>query len=244
MVALRTQRLSLESLMRMPAIRLYLIAIYFWGICFIISVASLRFGYQVRTQRACFASIILCLVFYVVDKVIIYLFLVERIHVVRSRRHSRLTDYWYMANLAIVILGFGSIAIFSFIFPIAEFADGKCHIGLPFRITLPLLVYDIAINLYLTSYFLYFVRPGLVGDVVGHVRSVFSKGSTGRDNAPNRSGRLGTRRQENLRKLAKRTLNGMCVMLLATTINLAILFYMSGSEEEWMCFMFCTLDGR
>jgi hypothetical protein len=33
-------------------------------------------------------------------------------------------------------------------------------------------------------------------------------------------------------------------MLLATTINLAILFHMSGREEEWMCFMFCTLDGR
>jgi len=32
------------------------------------------------------------------------------------------------------------------------------------------------------------------------------------------------------------------VMLLATTVNLVILFYMSGHEEEWMCFMFCTLD--
>jgi len=31
-------------------------------------------------------------------------------------------------------------------------------------------------------------------------------------------------------------------MLLATTVNLAILFHMSGHEEEWMCFMFCTLD--
>lgn len=35
----------------------------------------------------------------------------------------------------------------------------------------------------------------------------------------------------------------MCIMLLATTINLSILFHMSGHEQEWMCFMFCTLDG-
>lgn len=182
--------------------------------------------------------------FYVVDKVIIYLFLVERIHVVRSRRHPRLTDYRYMTNLAIVILGFGSIAILSFVFPVAEFSDNKCRIGLPFKITLPLLVYDITINLYLTSYFLYFVRPGIIGDVVRQVRSIFCNQSTGRDRAPHHSVRLGTWRQDNLRKLAKRTLNGMCVMLLATTINLAILFYMSGHEEEWMCFMFCTLDGR
>ena len=191
-IALRTQHLSLDSIIRLPAIRLYLIVIYFWGICFIISVASLRFGYQVRTQRACFASIILCLVFYVVDKVIIYLFLVERIHVVRSRRYTRLTDYWYMANIAIVILGFGSIAIFSFIFPVAEFSDNKCRIGLPFKITLPLLVYDITINLYLTSHFLYFVRPGIVGDTVGNVRSIFSKQSTGRNKAPRCNVRLET----------------------------------------------------
>jgi len=228
----------------MPAIRLYLIAIYFWGICFIIAVATLRFGYQVTTQRACFASIILCLVFYVVDKVIIYFFLVERIHVVRSRRYTRLTDHWYMANIATVVLGFGSIAVLSFIFPVAEFAEGKCHIGLPFKITLPLLIYDITINLYLTSHFLYFVRPGMLGDVTQNIRSAFGKKPADGDKPPGRSMRLETRRQHNLRKLAKRTLYGMCVMLLATTINLVILFYMSGHEQEWMCFMFCTLDGR
>src|SRR6201996_9277833 len=120
--------------------------------CFIVAVASLRLGYQVRSQRTCFASIILCLVFYVVDKVIIYFFLVERIHVVRSRRCSRLADRWYLANLATVVLGFGSIAILSFIFPVANFSDHTCHIGLPSKITLPLLVYDITINVYLTSH--------------------------------------------------------------------------------------------
>ena len=51
-------------------------------------------------------------------------------------------------------------------------------------------------------------------------------------------------KQDHLRNLAKRTLNGMCIMLLATVINLSILFHMSGQEQEWMCFMFCTLDGK
>jgi hypothetical protein len=148
-----------------------------------------------------------------------------------------------MANIATVVLGFGSIAILSFIFPVAEFPDSKCHIGLPFKITLPLLIYDITINLYLTSHFLYFVRPGMVGGMVANVRSVFTKKATAGDTASRRSVRLETWRQHNLRKLAKRTLYGMCVMLLATTVNLVILFYMSGHEEEWMCFMFCTLDG-
>lgn len=226
----------------MPAIRVYLIVVYFWGICFIIAVATLRFGYQIKSRRACLASIILCLVFYVVDKVILYLFLIERIHIVRSRRYTRLTDNWYMANIAILVLGFGSIAILSFLFPVAELSDGKCRIGLPFKITLPLLIYDVTINIYLTGHFLYFSRPGIVPDILRRLPFTIRSSDT-RHTTLGFPRRPEDGRQDNLRKLAKRTLNGMCIMLLATTINLSILFYMSGREEEWMCFMFCTLDG-
>jgi hypothetical protein len=241
-IALRTQRLSLKSITRLPAIRLYLLAVYFWGMCFIIAVATLRFGYQIKSGRACLASIILCLVFYVVDKVILYLFLIERIHIVRSRRFTRLTDNWYICNIAILVLGFGSIAVLSFIFPVAELSNGRCRIGLPFKITLPLLIYDITVNVYLTGHFLYFSRPGILADALRRLPFP-SRNSTNRNATGHYTTRLEDGSQDNLRKLAKRTLNGMCIMLLATTINLSILFYMSGREEEWMCFMFCTLDG-
>lgn len=240
--ALRTQRLSLTTIPLLPAIRIYLIAVYFWGMCFIIAVATLRFGYQIGSSSACFASIILCLVFYVVDKVILYLFLIERIHIVRSRRYTRLTDNWYVVNIAILVLGFGSIAVLSFIFPVAELSEGQCRIGLPFKITLPLLIYDISINLYLTGHFLHVSRPGIA---IATLRRLPFASSTpaSRDIAYNHLSRLEDGTQDNLRTLAKRTLRGMCIMLLATTINLSILFYMSGREQEWMCFMFCTLDG-
>ncbi|KEF58738.1 uncharacterized protein A1O9_06664 [Exophiala aquamarina CBS 119918] len=240
--ALRAQRLKLKSVARMPAIRIYLIFVYFWGTCFIIAVATLRFGYQIKNQRACLAAIILCLVFYVVDKVILYLFLIERIHIVRSRRYTRLTDNWYLANIAILVLGFGSIAILSFMFPVAELTDGRCRIGLPFKITLPLLIYDVTINLYLTGHFLHFSRPFMLPDILKRLpltmRSPYIRNTKLDFPTRPKDGR-----QDNLRTLAKRTLKGMCVMLLATTINLSILFYMSGREDEWMCFMFCTLDG-
>ena len=253
--ALRTYHLNLEALARMPLIRFYLLAVYFWGICFIISVATLQFGYGVSSQRVCLASIMLCLVFYVVDKVIIYLFLIERAHVVRCRQYVRRSDRWYLVNTAIVVLGFGTIAILSFIFPVAELSavDGKCRIGLPFKITLPLLIYDISINVYLTFHFLCFARPHIVKDSIGKLRSIFGQGRDFRSRAQdltneNRAFRtkanVSTPRQDHLRNLAKRTLNGMCIMLLATIINLSILFHMNGHEQEWMCFMFCTLDGK
>jgi hypothetical protein len=253
--ALRTYHLNLETLARMPLIRFYLLAVYFWGICFIISVATLQFGYGVSSQRVCLASIMLCLVFYVVDKVIMYLFLIERAHVVRCRQYLRRSDRWYLFNTAIVALGFGTIAILSFIFPVAEFStvDGKCRIGLPFKITLPLLIYDISINVYLTFHFLYFARPHIFKDRTGKLRSIFgqrrdSQGSakdlTNENRAFRAKANVSSPKQDHLRKLAKRTLNGMCIMLLATVINLSILFHMSGQEQEWMCFMFCTLDGK
>src|SRR5271156_5336671 len=161
----------------MPLIRFYLLAVYFWGICCIISVATLQFGYGVSSQRVCLASIMLCLVFYVVDKIIMYLFLIERAHVVRCRQYVRRSDRWYLVNTAIVALGFGTIAILSFIFPVAEFStvDGKCRIGLPFKITLPLLIYDISINVYLTLHFLYFARPHIIEDTMKEFRSFFGR---------------------------------------------------------------------
>jgi hypothetical protein len=153
--------------------------------------------------------------------------------------------------MAIVTLGFGTIAVLSFVFPVAEFSaiDGKCRIGLPFKITLPLLIYDIIINVYLTCHFLYFARPHIAKDTIGKLRSIFGQRrdfrSSAKDLNENRAFRTkASLRQGHLRKLAKRTLNGMCIMLLATIVNLSILFHMSGQEQEWMCFMFCTVDGK
>jgi hypothetical protein len=253
--ALRTYHLNLGTLARLPLIGFYLLAVYFWGICFIISVATLQFGYGVSSQSVCLASIMLCLVFYVVDKVIMYLFLIERAHVVRCRQFVRRSDRWYWVNTAIVVLGFGTIAVLSFIFPVAKFsaADGKCRIGLPFKITLPLLIYDISINVYLTCHFLYFAKPDIVQDTIAKLRSTFGPRQDVRNSVhdsinENRAFRakanVSNPKQDHLRNLAKRTLNGMCIMLMATVINLSILFHMSGQEQEWMCFMFCTLDGK
>jgi hypothetical protein len=192
------------------------------------------------------ASILLCLVFYVVDKVLIYLFLVERVHVVRCRRHTRRADRWYILNLAIVALGFGSIAVFSFIDPVAERSpiDRKCRIGLPFKITLPLLIYDVTINVYLTAHFVYFARPQMrkwTRKSLFH-RHVDSK--VDQDSNTGHRSKSSKRRESTLEMLARRTLKGMCVMLLGTIVNLAILFHMKGREQDWLCFMFCTMDGE
>lgn len=53
-----------------------------------------------------------------------------------------------------------------------------------------------------------------------------------------------TTQENTLMRLARRTLKGMGVMLLGTVLNLAVLFHMSGQEQEWICFTLCTFDGK
>jgi len=228
-------------LIRLPPIRLYLLVVYAWGICLIISEAVLRFGFGVTNKRICLAAILLCLVFYVVDKVLMYLFLVERVYVVRYDRRSRWRDRWCILNMLIVILGFGSIAVLSFVFPISEVSkDGdNCRIGLPFKITLPLLIYDVSINVYLTAHFVYFARPR-----VGPWRKRALISRRGSMNVDREDVNPDMTPENTLMRLARRTLKGMSVMLLGTILNLAILFHMSGQEQEWICFILCTIDDR
>jgi hypothetical protein len=102
----------------------------------------------------------------------------------------------------------------------------------------------VTINVYLTAHFVYFARPQMLR---WSPKKLFRRnveidaghGSSGRQ--PSSTSR---RRDTTLKALARRTLKGMCVMLLATILNLAILFHMRGREQYWMCFMFCTMDGE
>jgi hypothetical protein len=57
-------------------------------------------------------------------------------------------------------LDFGNIAVFSFIDSVSEYSaiNGKYRIGFPFKIILPLLIYDVTINIYLTAHFVYFAK--------------------------------------------------------------------------------------
>ena len=50
--------------------------------------------------------------------------------------------------MIIIAVGFGAIAAFAFVYRIADLArgDGTCRIGLPYRVTIPLLAYDVLVS--------------------------------------------------------------------------------------------------
>ena len=116
--------------------------------------SSSRVG-TLQPKRSAKAAIDLCLVFYLSYKTFMHVFLVERTHQIRAYEVARHKDVLFCIGVAVVLGGFGTIAAFAFMDPVASVSntDGKCRIGLPLTATLPLLVYNIMINFLITGAF-------------------------------------------------------------------------------------------
>lgn len=140
-----------------------------------------------------------------------------------------------------MVAGFVIVAVIAFIHRAHEFdpEEGTCHIGVPSRVALAFLTYDIAINLFLTSVFLYYVRPYFTGSF----SALFLPGPH-RHSDPTQTVPSVIIPQIVLRKVIRKTFWG-CVFMLPTTIaNLTILFAMKGRQQAWFCLTMCTLDGE
>ena len=169
---------------------------------------------------------------------ILYLFLVERTHQIRGPSRARLRDPTFLLSVGIVLGGFLIIAVFAFLYRVTSLSmiDGKCRIGLPFKVTLPLLVYDILINLSLTGFFCLIGYQYLRGRTCRQIMSVFSAALPFAH-----SNKLDT--QENLLMfmMVKGTMGALCIIM-STAANLAIMFKLNGHEQGWLCFTICTID--
>lgn len=58
-------------------------------------------------------------------------------------------------------MGFGAVAVEAFIYPNHELRDGQCHIGIPQKVSIPLVTYDVCINIAFTALFVHFLKPTL-----------------------------------------------------------------------------------
>ncbi|KAL5520088.1 hypothetical protein ACEPAG_1748 [Sanghuangporus baumii] len=107
----------------------------------------------------CSLGIFGCIFFYATSKALTYLFLVERVWVVCSAGKSatRLESRIYR-GCALVVFGYTAIITDLIIGRYAQIRDdGVCMIGLHSFATIPLLTYDLFINIFLTSMFLWFL---------------------------------------------------------------------------------------
>lgn len=254
----------------MSFIRVLVFLLYFFAIAFVATAAILQSGLDLSTVASCRAAIYICLVFYVGSKVLVQLFLVERAHAVRYRLRRRRQDWIWLASVAIIVLGFGSIAGAAFAFPIANIADdNKCRIGVPTKVTVPLIAYDIFINAALTGVFVALLRPLLrfqkqrkAPDI--HLANepdsapLEAQKSQAHTDLPSTESEIeltassshSTPRGDkhpsvnSLKILVYKSLAGAVAITLPTVTNLGLLFRWKGQEQGWLCFTLCTLDGK
>lgn len=84
---------------RLPYIQWLVLIIYAMSFAFVLGSSILQFGSgSDLNYDTCSATIILCLSAYVATKVFIYLFLVDRVHIVRESRKLRLKSKLYLTN--------------------------------------------------------------------------------------------------------------------------------------------------
>ncbi|KAF2490496.1 hypothetical protein BU16DRAFT_494556 [Lophium mytilinum] len=254
----RGKQLHIHNLKTMNLIRFIVLLLNLSAIAFVISAAVLETGLGLSTAPVCRSAIITCLIFYVGNKVTMYVFLVERAHAMRSVFVSRRKDWIWLGGMFIIGIGFGTIAIVAFIWPIADMSeiDGKCRIGLPLKVTAPLLSYDAALNFGLTFLFIYLLKPllsfgGLLtlptspSDRIKRLSSRFGGMFESFGERPESQEYLhpiNTSFLKSVKLLLWKSVIGSILVSLPTVTNISLLFSMKGRELGWLCFVCCTLD--
>ncbi|CAE6489000.1 unnamed protein product [Rhizoctonia solani] len=160
----------------------------------------------------CALGIYACILLYAGSKILIYWFLIEKVHVVWGGTHQprlRSKVYW---GCLLTMAPYAVIVILMFIGRVAYFRDDRaCIIGLQKYASLSLLIYDLYINIFLTGMFLW----------------------------PLFRSRLSNPK---IKKMALRTLVAAFAALTTSTINIAVLTIMHGQQLGWVCLGSCGTD--
>ncbi|KAF3925665.1 hypothetical protein ABW21_db0208773 [Orbilia brochopaga] len=207
---------GMQKIREVPLARWLVLGVYLDSWLFVFSSTVLNSAFGLRSSiTACNAGILLCLICYLTTK-IIYFFLVEKVYIIRSKHKGpRRKDKMYLFNTIGMLFPYFIVIILTFIFRISELStDGECYIGLKLVANIPLLVFDVVINVYLTSLFLI----PLFGVCA------FDQAS------------------QKVRNMAKRTFWGSAATLLSTVANLTTLVVLRGHEPGWVCFACCNAD--
>ena len=182
------------------------------SVVFTVVVTVLHF-FASGNQVACTAAIFTCIFLYVATKAQLYLFFIERIHVVyRGQNLNRSESKLYMFNLCILVPYIG-ILVMMIMYRYADLdGKGNCRIGLSKETTLTIVVYDSAFSLYSVLVFLW---PLYQTQITGNSSRLF--------------------------KLARRNAIGTLVSTISSILN-GISVYSDSQQLSQHCLTCCALD--
>ncbi|KAI5462278.1 hypothetical protein BGZ63DRAFT_209469 [Mariannaea sp. PMI_226] len=204
----------------LPAIVWLTFAIYIDSFAFVVVTTLIQQIFGVNSSYSmCHGAILLCLVCYVTTKIFIYVFLVEKAHIIRGNGKTRLQSKLYCFNSFGMLGLYSIVVVVNFIFRIAKIDEnGVCIIGMKSIAMIPLISFDAVVNVYLTVLFLIPLR---------NLHSF--------KNIPKSPANI------RLRHVAFRTFVGSCCTLVSSVVNLTVLMVLNG-EPGWVCLMCCNSD--
>lgn len=127
----------------------------------------------------------------------------------------RRKDKLYLFNSFGMLVPYVAIGFLTFAFRFSYFENGVCQIGVKKVALLPLITFDVVVNVYLTALFLIPV----------------AKISRGRAQQSHHA----------LRIMAIKTFCGSCATLISSVANLTTLMLLKG-EPGWICLLLCNAD--
>ncbi|KAF2846936.1 hypothetical protein T440DRAFT_471453 [Plenodomus tracheiphilus IPT5] len=130
---------------------------------FILIVGIKTAGLGMSTDSQCRGAIWICIVLYGASKIVLYLFLFERIHIVRAPFIDRLRDSIYIIGVIMTVSGYIAIMGYEFISPIAKLSrkTGLCKIGVQPRAAIAMIVFDTTIHIAMTVLFVWQLQPAM-----------------------------------------------------------------------------------
>ncbi|KAJ7153826.1 hypothetical protein C8R46DRAFT_1191485 [Mycena filopes] len=137
--------------------RVCILLVFIDSYLFMFSSGILIYGVGLQMNHtACAAGIYICVLFYSSSKVLIYAFLTEKVYIVWDTNRPRLRSPVYLICSA-TVFSYAAVIIIMIIGRVEQFrpGDGACVIGLKPTASIPLLSYDLFINVLLTTLFLW-----------------------------------------------------------------------------------------
>ncbi|KAK0469568.1 uncharacterized protein EV420DRAFT_42586 [Desarmillaria tabescens] len=204
-----------KIVVRIPWPRLCILLIFLDSWLFLFSSGVLTFGVGLETHPTiCAVAIYICVFFYSTSKLLVYCFLIEKVHVVWSPSGGarRLQSKVYI--LCAITVGLYTVAIAVMIIGRVTFLrehDQVCIIGLKPFSSIFLLAYDLYITVFLTTLFLWPILRSSVAN-------------------------------PRIKMVAIRTLIAAVVALATSIVNMAALTSFRGHELGWVCLCSCGAD--
>ncbi|KAF2183193.1 hypothetical protein K469DRAFT_522002, partial [Zopfia rhizophila CBS 207.26] len=253
MMGFRARQLGPSTFRQLNFTHTLVLSICFLCICFIIAASVVDGGLGLKTDRQCVSAIYICTVFYYTSKLALYIFLIERAHIVRAPFKRRFRDWVWLLGMFLVCFGFGTLAILAYVYPIAELSgkDGRCRIGTSQTLVNIIVCFDAFINVLLTGIFIWFLRPILHSGESSATNTVHTsrvasvmrrlQGWTGwhrSDETHTTSGDF----YRSIRSLERKNLIGSALILVGTVANWTVIYIMKGRELGWLCLASCLGD--